>query len=682
MYVSTGCSTTKPVDEVNVESANRKLHVLISEDREDDALLIIDELNQCGYSVEWVRVETPEEMREHLRNHPCDLILADYDLPRFSAMGALAVLKESDLDIPFLIVSGAMREIDAVEGMRAGVHDYLSKDNLTRLGVVVERELREAVIRAERRKAELMLRRQAQVLDQVQDAVIQMDLDGNILKWNLGATRLFGYTEAEMLGQSIHMLYLNSDLQGTISSTFQEVYSSGRFEGELRSRRKSGEECWIRLSLSLLRDEGGDPYGFVGYSQDITERRHAEAALRESEERYRQLMESLPQMVWVARRDGEVLRIEFCNRRVLEYLGISMEELYNGFWRVLIHPEDEEEVRAAMREALAKNMSFEVRYRLRRASDQNWRWHLARYMPFWGSDQEQRWLSTVMDIEDNTRAEDALRKAEKLAAVGRLASSIAHEINNPLEAVVNLVYLLQSTPLNAEQVEYVQMAAGELARVSHITNHTLRFHRQSSHPADVNLAEVMESVLTLYRPRMANSGITVEQDYDPLLMVTGYSSELRQVFANLLSNAFDATRSGGRIRLSIRKSLHWKTGIEGVRVSVADTGHGMSSEVRQRMFEPFFTTKGINGTGLGMWVSAEIVEKHGGTFHIRSSCAASHRGTVISIFFPKNIPVEKISLVGQIRSSDETVSYGSAFRRTNLERPKPQLQTETLSRGA
>jgi PAS domain S-box-containing protein len=659
-----------------MENASRKLHVLISEDREDDALLIVDELHQCGYSVEWVRVETPEEMLDHLLYRPCDLIIADYDLPRFSAMGALEVLKKSGLDIPFLIVSGAMREIDAVEGMRAGVHDYFSKDNLTRLGAVVEREMREVMVRKESRQAELMLRRQAQVLDQVHDAVIQMDLDGIILKWNTGAARLFGYTESEALGMAIHILFAQSEVEGSFATLSREVHAAGRFEGELRCRRKSGEERWIHLSLSLLREEGGEPYGVVGYSQDITERRHAVLALRQSEERYRLLLESLPQMIWVSRREDEGLRIEFCNGRVLEYLGISMQQLYNGFWRSLIHPDDRDGVTAAMQAAFVGNTPFEVRYRLRRAFDQSWRWHLGRYTPFWATEQEQRWLSTSIDVEDNTRAEEALRKAEKLAAVGRLASSIAHEINNPLEAVVNLVYLLQSTSLNKEQEEYLRMAANELARVSHITNHTLRFHRQSTHAADVNLAEVMDSVLALYRPRLINSGITVDQEYDPLLTVTGYSSELRQVFANLLSNAFDATRGGGRIRLSIRKSFHWKTGCEGVRVSVADTGHGMSREVRQRMFEPFFTTKGINGTGLGMWVSAEIIAKHGGSFHIRSSSTAVQRGTVISIFFPRGAEVEKKFNVLQSGPSVAPMDSHDSLWKTGFEIQHPQLHKQ------
>src|SRR5665213_1267699 len=190
----------------------RKLKLLLSEDREDDALLVVDELTQSGYRVEWKRVETPEEMLALLSSEDWDIVIADYDLPRFSAMGALEIVKNKGIDVPFLIVSGAMREIDAIAGMRAGVHDYLVKHNLARLGPVVERELREAEVRRERRAAELMLRRQAQVLDQVHDAVIQTDLEGRILKWNRGADLLLGYSEGEVLGRPLTMLYFDEDV--------------------------------------------------------------------------------------------------------------------------------------------------------------------------------------------------------------------------------------------------------------------------------------------------------------------------------------------------------------------------------------------------------------------------------------------------------------------------------------
>src|SRR5882762_9543147 len=187
------------------------LKVLISEDQEDDALLIVDELFQNGYKVDWKRIETAAEMRAALLEQAWDLIVADHDLPQFSAMGALQITKELGLDIPFLIVSGAMREMDAVAGVRAGVHDYLLKNNLARLGAVVNRELREAGSRSHRRSAEQTLRRQAQVIDQVHDAVVQTDLSGRIVKWNRGAERILGYTEAEAVGQHVSMLYFEED---------------------------------------------------------------------------------------------------------------------------------------------------------------------------------------------------------------------------------------------------------------------------------------------------------------------------------------------------------------------------------------------------------------------------------------------------------------------------------------
>lgn len=606
------------------------LRVLISEDREDDALLVVDELMQSGYRVDWKRVETADQMRA-LLPEGWDLIIADYDLPQFSANGALNVLKEAGHDIPFLIVSGAMREIDAVAGMRAGVHDYLLKGNLTRLGAVVERELREVKVRSERRAAEAMLRRQAQVLDQVHDAVIQASPTGRIVKWNRGAERLLGYLEEEVIEQPISILYL--DAEDDAAEIFFKLHSDQKLEKEIRARHKSGEPRWLHLSFSLLTEEDGTPYGSVIYAQDFTERRVAEAALRNSEERYRLLTEALPQMVLLMRDGPYPQPIEFCNSQVFSYTGLTQEELRNGAWHAVIHPEDWRNVAEEVQTAQRKGISHEVKYRILRCSDHTWRWHVARSSPFQDANHALHWLATIIDMEDQTQSEEALRKAEKLAAVGRLASSIAHEINNPLEAITNLIYLLQSTPLNAEQKEYVRSAAEELSRVSHIASHTLRFHRQSSRPGAVNLAEVLDSVLALYQARLRDAGIQIVMQYKTSQPMVGYASELRQVFANLIGNAFDATRRGGKIVLRVQQKRTWKDGADGVCVTIADTGQGMSTTTRKRIFEPFFTTKGIHGTGLGLWVSSEIVHKHGGVFRIRSK-EGINSGTVISIFFP------------------------------------------------
>jgi PAS domain S-box-containing protein len=572
-------------------------------------------------------------MRAALLGQHWDLIIADHDLPQFSAMGALQISKEFGLDIPFLIVSGAMREMDAVAGMRSGVHDYLLKNNLVRLGAVVDRELREAESRSSRRSAEQTLRRQAQVLDQVHDAVIQTDLSGCIVKWNRGAERILGYTETEVVGHPVSMLYFE---EVGVPAAFELVKNQGQYQVELRIRHKTGSARWIRKSLSLLRDENDVPYGIVSYAQDITERKEAESALQQSEERYRLLTESLPQMVWVAFIDGGQIKIAFCNQQVLAYTGLTMEQLQAGHWRAIIHPDDDTRLGEVILRAEAAGIAYEVKYRVRRMSDQTWRWHLARAIPFPGMSGEMRWLGTIIDVEDQTRIEHALRQSEKLAVVGRLTSTVAHEINNPLAAVTNLLYLLQSTPLDTEQREYLQTASEELARVSHITAQTLRFHRQSNRPSDTNVCEIIDSVLALYRGRLLNAGIAVVRQYKTERTLVCYAGELRQLFANLIGNAFDAMRSGGKIVLRVRAGKDWRTGAGGIRVSIADTGHGMNSQIISRIFEPFFTTKENHGTGLGLWISKEIAQKHGGTLAVRSCVTPGHTGTVFFIFFPFN----------------------------------------------
>ena len=239
------------------------------------------------------------------------------------------------------------------------------------------------------------------------------------------------------------------------------------------------------------------------------------------------------------------------------------------------------------------------------------------------------------DISDRLKSEAALRQTEKLAATGRLAASIAHEINNPLEAVTNLLYLLGvDETLGDDSKGYVRDAESELRRVSEITTHMLRFYRQSTSPTAVDLSEVLESVLVLFQGRLLRADVTVKKRFETTKRLEGFAGELRQVFANLVGNALDATRDGGRLVLKIRDAWSARTGRRGIRVTVADTGSGMSAAVQKKLFEPFFTTKGVTGTGLGLWVSLELIGKHGGTVRVRSSDGKRVHGTVFCLFFP------------------------------------------------
>jgi signal transduction histidine kinase len=274
-----------------------------------------------------------------------------------------------------------------------------------------------------------------------------------------------------------------------------------------------------------------------------------------------------------------------------------------------------------------------------------WTWLVSAY-PVRTTPNQVRWAGViVLDASERKRGEEALRRTEKLAATGRLAASIAHEINNPLEAITNLLFLLRNfCQLGDPALNYVVMAEHEARRITEITQQTLRFYRQSTLPARASMGDLLDSVLSLYHVRLSTLGILVERDYDPALDLYCFAGEVRQVIANLVGNAIDATLGGGRLMVRARHSRNWKNpGREGVRITVADTGVGMEPEVRERIFEAFFTTKDVTGTGLGLWVSHEIILKHHGLVHVHSRTAArgGQSGTVFQLFFPDNESLEE-----------------------------------------
>ena len=240
----------------------------------------------------------------------------------------------------------------------------------------------------------------------------------------------------------------------------------------------------------------------------------------------------------------------------------------------------------------------------------------------------------IRDISARKLAERALLQNEKLASMGRLASSIAHEINNPLEAVTNLLYILETRISDEESKALITTAQEELARVSHVATHTLKFHKQSSGRTMLDLGALGESVLGLYRARLQNSGIAVINDCTRASPLFCFEGELRQVLVNLVSNAFDAMRNGGRLVLRSRDVTLWSSALRGIRITVADTGTGMDAMTLSQIFEPFFSTKGIGGTGLGLWITKDLVEKNEGTIKVRSSVDPANSGTVVSMFFP------------------------------------------------
>ena len=244
-------------------------------------------------------------------------------------------------------------------------------------------------------------------------------------------------------------------------------------------------------------------------------------------------------------------------------------------------------------------------------------------------------VGVTLDVTERHQSAAALMQSEKLAAVGRLASSIAHEINNPLESVTNLLYLVRNNAESTEVQDYIALAERELQRASVITNQTLRFHKQSTNPKAITSEEMFRSVLSVYQGKIVNSRIEVEVGNLTSQPILCFEAEIRQVLSNLIGNAIDAMQSdGGRLLLRSRPATDWKGNQLGISLTIADTGTGMSATTRQRLFEPFYTTKGFAGTGLGLWVSHEIVARHRGHLRVRSCQITGRSGTVFVIFLP------------------------------------------------
>jgi signal transduction histidine kinase len=249
---------------------------------------------------------------------------------------------------------------------------------------------------------------------------------------------------------------------------------------------------------------------------------------------------------------------------------------------------------------------------------------------------------------DNTArklAEEALLRGEMLASAGRMAASIAHEINNPLEAVMNTLYLVRTTPhLPVQACLYLDIADGELMRITHIARQTLGFYREFTEATSNSVSALMASVVDLLQAKIKSTGVTIVQQCDSELQVMGVAGELRQVLANLLTNSLDSIGRSGRIVLRASASIDPDDGRRRVRITVADCGHGMGAATMKQIFDPFFTTKGSVGTGLGLWVCKQLVDKNGGSIRVRSNMDGERGGTTFSVVLPEDAAMPATSV--------------------------------------
>jgi PAS domain S-box-containing protein len=418
------------------------------------------------------------------------------------------------------------------------------------------------------------------------------------------------------------------ELAPQLETHWFEVYGRIALTGEPERFQKQAAQLhrWFDVYAFRIGDPKNRQVAIL--FTDVTQRRCAEEALRVSEQRFRAVAENIPQMIWVADEAG---RVQYLSPKWLAYTGTTFEQNQNGGWKSFLHPNDLPKLRRRIQDATEADSVFETEYRLRR-SDGEYRWHLARAVRIANTaDGKTLWFGSTVDIEDQKRTHAALISAEKLVAVGRLASSIAHEINNPLAAAINSLYLaLTDDGLSRETKKYIETAQGELERVAHLTKQTLGFHRGKRAPAQVDLSTVADDVIELYTPKLKNKDIMVDRQYCPGCEIQAVEGEIRQIVSNLISNSIDAVRHRGCIRLRIAIAS-WCQHCPMLRLTVSDNGSGIAQQHHAKLFEPFFSTKEATGTGLGLWVTQQLVTKYQGKIRARS---LQDRGTVFEVYLP------------------------------------------------
>ena len=253
------------------------------------------------------------------------------------------------------------------------------------------------------------------------------------------------------------------------------------------------------------------------------------------------------------------------------------------------------------------------------------------------------------------QAAEQVRELQKMATIGQLTGSIAHEINNPLESITNLIYLMGTDVSLPEHMRpYLDLAQQELNRVAQIAKQTLSFYREAQTPVRVQLSSLLEEVLVLYSRRLNERRITVERRFEDEDAVTVLPGEIRQIFANLIANAIEATPAGGRVVVRLHKAtLGERNSTSGMRVTVADSGHGIPADALRRLGQPFFTTKGQKGTGLGLWVSQSIVKRYGGTMRLRTCTVPGRQGTTFSLTLPTELRPRLVEMHGRRAASED-----------------------------
>lgn len=462
-----------------------------------------------------------------------------------------------------------------------------------------------------------------QVFDAMADGVALMNRDWIFTYLNRAGSEIIG-RDSPVVGRSYAAVF-----PGMAGESFRTRYAEA-----MTGRRVEFVDYYAPLDLWVSVRAFPTPEGIAIFFQDVTQHRRAELALAESSRRLRQALDAGALGTWTWDRATDNLDLDERAAELLfaqPHTPIRRSELRKR----IVLTDDLGQTPADFRDVVFNGGVYNAEYRAE-GPDKTQRWIAAHGLATFNDAHEfSGMIGTVQDITARKTQEAVLRQSEKLAATGRLAATIAHEINNPLEAVTNLIYICKTDPTVPRAIQQLlDSADDELARVAQIAQQTLGFYRDTTRPGDIDLSTMLHGIVTLFARKLEFKRLTCRTHIQPGLRIFGLQGEIRQVFSNLLVNAIDASEN---TELIIRACGRVIGGRPGISCLIADRGTGVPQTVRERLFSPFITSKESVGTGLGLWVTRGIIEKHGGTILYRTRTEPP-TGTIFRVFLPAEVP--------------------------------------------
>ena len=557
------------------------------------------------------------------------LVLIDGMMPRLDGFGVLnAIRSEPALSsTPVILLSARAGEESRVEGLQAGADDYLVKPFTAReLKARIATHVKMAELR---RQTERERRLYDTILSNTPDLAYVFDLNHRFIYANKALLAMWGRTWEESIGKNCLEIGYEPWHAAMHDREIEQVIATKKpMRGEVPFTGTNGRRVYDYIFVPVLGPEG-DVEAIAGTTRDITERANAEDALRSSEERLRAFVRATSDVVYRMSPDWSEVR-QLAGKDFIA----DVCEADSAWLSKYIYPDDQPRVTAAIADAIRSKGIFELEHRVLRL-DGSLGWTASRAVPLLSPDGEiVEWFGAAADVTERKKSEEVLRRTEKLAAAGRLAATVAHEINNPLAAVTNLLFLARNSSDPALIQTWLAAADEELGRISHLARQTLAFYRQTEGVRKLRVGALLTSLLPVFASAAQKRRIVIDPQIKDDPEIVAAAGEIRQLIANLIGNAIDAVDKGGRIGIRISAATALHDGSRGVRLTVADNGCGISPEIRTQLFDPFVTSKQDVGTGLGLWVSKNIVEKHRGAIRVKSSVLPGRSWTVFSVWLP------------------------------------------------